>query len=150
MRAALETATEVVRGYKAVQIPDGILPDVIADLRAAEETLAEYRKALVAEAPGPTVGQDFELKERRRAKRSYNPSRILAAFAQEGESIGDTIRRLDREGVVTLSWSWSRLRQAADRHDVSLDIAQHEIEDGDEAMVGEVWQSYLATERRKE
>ena len=121
---------------------DTEVADVIADLETAERTLAGMRRELLAELPGPVSGRRYRVVEDRSAKRSYNTSGLLAAFGGISE-----LPRLVSEDVVRLQWQWTNLRREAERDDVTLSVAQHEIDDGDpEALVGEVWRSRYRTE----
>lgn len=116
--------------------------DVIADLETAERTLAACRRSLLAELPGPVSGRRYRIVEDRQAKRSYNTSGLLAAFGGF-----DSLPRLVADDVVRLQWQWTKLRREAERDDVTLSVAQHEIADGDpDALVGEVWKSRYRTE----
>ena len=41
--------------------------------------------------------------------------------------------------VLSFKWNWSKLNVLAENLDVSLQIAKHEIADGDAEHVGELW-----------
>lgn len=115
------------------------IPDVVADLQTAERTLAECRRMLISEVSEPVAGSTHRIVESRSAKRSFNDSAILSAFWRG--DVNDTLHYLIGEDVVRLSWRWTPLRALAAKDDVMLSVAHHEIGDGDEAMVGEVWTS---------
>ena len=126
---------------------DDELADVIADLKEAERVLADTRKMLQSEVTGPLEGRDYALVESRRATRSYNDSALLQSFWQG--DLNETLHELMAADVVRLSWQWSKLERLADRRDVSLRIAKHEVSDGDEEHVGENWTtSYDVRPRR--
>lgn len=116
--------------------------DVVADLEQAERLLAGMRRELLAELPGPVSGRRYRIVEDRQAKRSYNTSGLLSAFGGL-----DALPRLVADDVVRLNWQWTKLRREAERDDVTLSVAQHEIDDGDpDALVGEVWKSRYRVE----
>lgn len=122
---------------------DDQLPDVVADLQAAERTLADVRRMLMSEVAGPTQGQHFRIVSSRSAKRSYNTDGLLAAFG--GLSALPDLVAAD---AVRLQWRWSELRRKAEVEDVTLIVASHEIGDGDEALIGENWTTELRVEAK--
>lgn len=139
---AQEWAVSLSQTIRQEPPSDDQLPDVIADLQAAERTLAEVRRMLMSEVSGPTQGQHFRITEGRTAKRSYNTDGLLAQFGGVGE-----LPWLLSEDVIRLEWQWSKLRRELERRDLPVTIVQHEIGDGDpEALVGEVWQSSYRVE----
>jgi len=119
--------------------------DVIADLQTAERTLAECRRMLMSELTGPVAGRRYQIVESRQAIRFYNTSGLLAAFGGY-----DALPELVADDVVRVGWQWTKLRDAAYKADVTLSVAQHEIDDGDpDALVGEVWQSRYTVEPKR-
>lgn len=122
---------------------DDQLPDVVADLQAAERTLADVRRMLMSEVTGPTQGQHFRIVSNRSAKRSYNTDGLLAAFG--GYSALPSLVAAD---AVRLQWRWSELRRKAEVEDVTLVVASHEIGDGDDALIGENWTTELRVEAK--
>lgn len=111
-------------------------PDVVADLERAAKILNETRRMLMSEVTAPVEGREFKIKEARSAKRSYNTSGLLSAFG--GYS---ALPELVAKDVVRISWQWSNLRREATARDIPLVIEAHEISDGDDSLVGEVWAS---------
>lgn len=141
---ALETVRRVVlEPLKAAPIPDDAVPDLVADLQAAERELASFRRSLIDEAPGPVEGELWKLVETRKADRYYNESALLRDLTPEGGYVPETLMRLVAKGVVKLSWQWRKLQKEADEQNMTLAIAKHEVADGDEAHVGEVWSTKL-------
>jgi len=126
---------------------DDQIPDVVADLQAAEKTLAECRKMLMSEVSEPVAGTMFRIVESRSAKRSYNDSAILGAFWRG--DVNTTLHYLMGEDAVRLAWRWTELRALAAKDDVMLSIAHHEVGDGDDALVGENWSSEFRVEAKK-
>jgi hypothetical protein len=138
--------------------PDEEVPDLIANIDQAIGVLREVRSLLLAEVTGNVDGTDWRIVERRSARRSYNTGRLLGEFAAKMADdpepnpeavLARTIRHLSRVGALKLVWQWTALRREAERQDVTLTIASHEIEDGDpDALVGEVWSSEMKVEPR--
>ena len=135
-------------------VPGDEMVDTIGRLKALEGRLSRYRKDLESEVVAGDSGEEFVVTEARSAKRTYNTDGILAAFMRslddrvEGHPSSRTksLRLLMQEDAVRLTWRWSQLQTAAQRHDVTLAVAKHEIEDGDPgALVGEVWTSRTST-----
>lgn len=113
--------------------------DVAGRVQKLERSLADFRRLVMSELSGTEVGDQYRASGRRSAKRSYNTNGILAAFAQV---VNDPLQVLLDADAVRLEWRWTELRDVANRFDVILSIAPHEIEDGDpEALIGEVWGS---------
>ena len=77
------------------------------------------------------------LVEARKATRTYNDSALLHSFWVD--DLNSTLHSLMEHDVVRLSWQWSKLQAEANRRDVSLRIAKHEVADGDDEHVGELW-----------
>jgi len=122
-------------------VPGDEMVDTIGRLKALEGRLARYRKDLESEVVAGDTGEEFVVTEARSAKRTYNTNGILSAFLTDQEGF-DSLRMLMQADAVRLTWRWSQLQTAAQRHDVTLAVAKHEIEDGDpDALVGEVWTS---------
>lgn len=137
-QAAAKAAIDAYRDHSESEVAD-----IIADLAAAERDLATFRRALLAELSGPVDGKAHRIVESRQAKRSYNTSGLLSAFG--GYSALPTLVAQD---VVRIEWQWTKLQRAAQQFDVTLIVAQHEIDDGDEALVGEVWSSRYTVEAK--
>ena len=121
-------------------------PDVIADLHHAEKTLANLRRSLLSELPGPVAGQHFRIVEKRTASRSYNDSGIIAAAGGL-----DALPALVASDVARLTWQWGKLRTWFQKHDLPLVVVGHEIGDGDTGgLVGELWTAKLDYEAKPE
>ena len=122
-------------------VPGDEMVDTIGRLKSLEGRLSRYRKDLESEVVAGDRGEEFVVTEARSAKRTYNTNGILAAFLTDSEGF-DSLRMLMQADAVRLTWRWSQLQTAAQRHDVTLAVAKHEIEDGDpDALIGEVWTS---------
>jgi len=121
-------------------VPGDEMVDTIGRLKALEGRLARYRKDLESEVVAGDTGDEFKVTGSRSATRSYNTNGLLAAFADSGG-----LAALLAEDAVRLTWRWSELQTASQRHDVTMAIAKHEIEDGDpKALIGEVWEDKTA------
>jgi hypothetical protein len=146
------TLTEVLwalakeaRTLEQLPVTDDALVDTVGTIRAIETRLAAVRKSLTAEITGPQDGSDYRAVTNRKAVRSYNTNGILIAFSDARTD--DPLRLLMEADAVRLQWRWTQLKNACHRYDVPLDIAFHEIEDGDpDAMVGEIWTDDLRVE----
>jgi len=122
-------------------VPGDEMVDTIGRVKALEGRLAAFRKDLESEVVAGDTGDEFVVTESRSAKRSYNTNGIFAAFARTSTPT-EILQALLAEDAVRLTWRWTQLQAAAQRHDVMLAVAKHEIEDGDpDALVGEVWSS---------
>ena len=135
---AVEAAFGALKNHA---VPGDEMVDTIGRLKALEGRLSRYRKDLESEVIAGDTGDEFVVTEARSAKRSYNTNGILSAFA-EAPTGHSALQLLLAEDAVRMTWRWSQLQTAAQRHDVTLAVAKHEIEDGDpDALVGEVWTS---------
>jgi hypothetical protein len=141
--------------------------DVVTSLPPSEEDAADFlgelrylaRKldnpwgtglyqAMLSETPAGQQGSGYETVEARECDRTYNTNGLLAAFADPRVG-GISLQKLVNAGAVKLEWQWKKLQAAADRYNVTLAVAKHEIEDGDpEALVGEVWKSVVKVQAR--
>lgn len=138
----IETIRAAAGALRAQPVSDEQIVDVIGHTRALERRLAEWRRGLESEVTSGDKGTEFEVQESRSAKRSYNTNGILAAFTQGMHRPEEALYELIAEDALRLTWRWTQLQAAAQRHDVTLAVAKHEIEDGDpDAVIGEVWTS---------
>lgn len=127
--------------------------DILGEIRHIERLMADWRRSLSAETPD-AEGKNYRTVTKRRARRSYNTTRIIGdvqvALAKErGEaSAWDAIRELMGADALRLQVRWSDLKKLLALWDIPLVVAQHEIEDGDlaEAQVGEIWEEYTTQE----
>ena len=136
----LERATEAVNDLCDWPFPEESAVDVIGTIQTLVKKLddpwgkAGLRQKLMTELAPAAVGDGYKAIESRSAVRSYNTNGLLAAFGG--------LAPLVEANAVELKWRWSDLQRAADRFDVALTVAKHEIADGDpEALIGEVWKS---------
>ncbi len=146
--ALIEGMRKTLRALKLCPVTEDELVDVAGEVKALVAALTEYRMGLEAEMPPKAVGEGYRATESRTAKRSYNTNGILAAF-EGGFGIrpDGALRTLIEADAVRLTWRWTELKAAAQKFDVTLAIAQHEIEDGDpDALIGEVWSTKVGTE----
>jgi len=126
-------------------VPGDEMVDTIGRVKALEGRLARFRKDLESEVVAGDTGDEFTVTEARSAKRTYNTNGILAAFASANNGRWApevALNVLMQDDAVRLTWRWSQLQAAAQRHNVTMAVAKHEIEDGDpHALIGEVWSS---------
>ena len=131
--------------------------DVLGELRHIETLMAEWRRGLTAETPD-AEGTKYRTVTKRRAKRSYNLTRIIidvqnALYEDRGQaSAWDAVKELMGADAVRLTIRWTDLNKLFGLWDIPLTKVQHEIEDGDEgpAHVGEIWDEYTVQEAIKE
>jgi len=125
-------------------VPDEDMPDTIGEVQAVERRLADWRRGLLSEA-GPGEGDNWILKDANSAVRSFNDSKILADVGDATEqSLPGVLRLLIAKRAVDLKWRWTELRRLFNELNLPLTVAHQEIEDGDEAHVGEVWKRTLS------
>lgn len=114
--------------------------DALGYIRVAEHQAGIERRKYSSEVEAGEAGEVFVVERRREAKRSYNNASLLMKFAEALRMTPiQTIGYLVNNNIVSLTWSITNLRNAARDLDVSMTVAQHEITDGDEADIGEVW-----------
>lgn len=145
----LDSIAAAATALAAAAIPEHQLVDVAGDLRHAERRLADLRRNLESEIPPGAVGEKYKAVERRSAKRSYNSEALVRLFRDrwEAPSDSDALYELWRAGVIDVAWRWTDLQRAADKWDVTLGVAKHEIRDGDDSVhVGEVWRTVTTIE----
>lgn len=147
--ALIEEMRKTLTALKLCPVTEDELVDVVGEVKALVAALTEYRTGLEAEMPSKAIGKSYRATKSRTAQRSYNTNGILAAFRDPySEEPGrNPLHLLMAEDAVRLTWRWTELLAAAQRYDVTLVIAQHEIKDGDpDALIGEVWSSKVGTE----
>jgi len=122
------------------------LVDTLGDIRSIEVGLSNLRRSTAMELDDYIEGDRWRMKRPRKAMRSFNTSRLLARFSKALDlTVAATVSRLLADGVISLNWNWSMLKNYAEMHDVSLTIAQHEVEDGDVEDVGVYYKSGYPT-----
>lgn len=145
MLREIERIKDATNDLRSVVIPDDHLVDVVGDTETVYRALGAVLRDLKAELDAGAVGERWESTKTRSATRTYNTNGLLSAFAQAfpgAQTPAGALQRLVEHNVVTLGWRWTELQKAADRYDVTLPVAKHEIGDGDPSvLVGEVWRS---------
>ena len=125
---------------KALQLPTENEADWLGRLNKVIRDLSDKKRMVMDELPGPVDGKDYRIVESRSAKRSYNTAGLMASFGAKGWDLPDLLA----SDAVRLSWRWTELKRVAERADVTLTIAHHEVEDEgeiDSPLIGEVWNS---------
>ncbi len=144
---ALKHLYQDLKGLTALATPEnpGDVADLLGEIRHLETLLAEWRRGLMAETED-AKGEEFEIVTRRKAKRSFNLSRILYDLGKAaGLDTFEMIMDLQTRKALTLSVRWTDMKKAFEFFDVPLVTQSREIEDdGDlEAPhVGELWTEY--------
>jgi len=138
----------IVPGVKATVMnadSDGATVDVLGEIREVEKGLANLRLKTAVEISAGTKGDDWVMNQGRECTRSYNNDALFATFmkaygdGRDDATLVATILDLVDAGALSFKWNWTKLNELAERLDVSLQIAKHEIADGDEEHVGELW-----------
>jgi hypothetical protein len=116
------------------------LIDILAEINSVEQQLGKLRRSHQAELVNNEGGDEWEVKTSRSATRSYNNPRLIlkAAEALKAKPL-KAMAMLVAADVLKLNWQWKKLQQFVAENDITIQIAQHEISEGDEADVGEVW-----------
>lgn len=115
--------------------------DLLGWVRQTEKETAAVRRSLGSEAHDGDTGQHWRIVRKRVAKRTFNLSSIIPAFADAWQVTPlQALARLHREGAIVFDWKISKVRNLARDAGVTLTTAQREVSDGDEAHIGEVWQ----------
>lgn len=147
----LERLNDAVADVCDWPFPEDSAVDVVGEVQRLERRLTDFRRMLVSELPAGVEGDVYRVEERNSASRTYNTNGILAAFTgaiEEGPE--QALSDLLMERAVELKWRWTQLQRAANKYDVTLTIAHHEIEDGDpEALVGEVWKTVTSVKAKE-
>ena len=117
--------------------------DLAGVCKGLESRLAERRRMLLSEVAGDVTTDDWALEQRRVAKRTYNDDRILSELlnATEVPNLLDLLLILRDRDVVRFGWQWSKLKRLLEDWAVDLHVHAGEVMPGDDALVGEVWQT---------
>ena len=147
-RHAVDRLKESARTVTTILVTDDDLPDVIGEVQSVERRLAEFRRGLLAEA-GPSEGDEWVITEARSAARTFNPSAILTDVVERTE-MGPlaAIHLLINKRACELKWRWTDLKRVLGELGITLRTHPGEVEDGDDAHVGEVWKSTLTVQHK--
>jgi len=118
------------------------MADAIGQINELRALAQEIVTNLKAEAPEGQVGELYQLKRDGAYQRSYNIQGLVAKRldADADMTVAEVLNEWFHEGVLSKALRWTQLNQWANKHNVTLTVAKHEIADGDvEAEVGEVW-----------
>lgn len=120
---------------------DWDLVDLVGEIKSMNRRLRPITRGIETEIEGNVEGRKWEITQSRSAKRTYNTNKLLGRIADLNDwSLVATISNLLRLDVIRISWQWTNLSEFAAKYDLPLNIAKHEIEDGDpEFDIGEVW-----------
>ncbi len=135
-------ATEATRASTLAR-NDQDLAELAGTLNSATKRLSEGKQAAQSELGDlPIVGSTWTYNPGgRKAQRSFNTDGLLIKFADALDApLLNTLMMLVDQDVLRITWQWSKLKAAAQTHDITLTVAQHEIANGDpDADVGETW-----------
>ena len=120
---------------------DEDLVDMLGAGNRLEQSMKELRRTAAVELEGGMTGENFRFVQGKESVKTYNSHALLPAFAEAtGMSVLETMLYLLQEGAVVLEWKFQKLEALAFKHDVTLTIASHDIEDGDpEHLIGKRW-----------
>ena len=125
--------------------------DVVAEIRETEKGLADERKLAMTEIEGGARGREWYVAQSRQAKRSYNDMSLLTKIADAMDmSLLQSIGWLLNNGIITIGWKWTPLKELVRELGVEITTAQREITAGDPADVGEVWKDSYPSFKRIE
>lgn len=114
--------------------------DALAEINDAEKGLGSLRRRSSKEASNGDHGTSWAIKVGRKCVRSYNNMSLIVKFADAmNVTVMQAMGQLIASKALRLSWQWTALKKEANEYNVTLAVAHHEILDGDEADVGEVW-----------
>ncbi len=147
---AIKRIRQAIRDMMDLPTPEPAeTADLIGDLRQIEILLAEWRRGLLVETPD-AEGQRYRTVTRRKAKRSYNTTKIIHSVATELDLDTLTaIRRLREAGAFKFTVRWTDLKKAFALWDLDLVTSSHEVADEGDisgAHVGEQWDEHTAQE----
>lgn len=121
-------------------LTDGQRADLLGLINSVERRLADIRRAGQSELPANTVGEEWTMRQGRKATRSYDTMRLLVDLGG-GDNPVETLHDLLYSGVLTVTWHYSKLKQEAAARGTTLVTAQREVglDDPTGAHIGEVW-----------
>lgn len=130
---------------------DDRIVDALAEVRESEKGLATERKLGASEVEAGQTGKDWVLKQGKTCERSYNfPSIITKVADALGVSLLAALRYLIDNGAVELTWKISKLRPIIREQHLDITTVQHEIQEGEDADIGENWVNGYPSYERKE
>lgn len=114
--------------------------DALAEVKLAESGGAAARRLGQAEIEHGDKGSRFRVVIPRQAERSYNTGRLVTKVAEaKGISPLRAITYLINADILRVNWQFTKLKQLMNELDLPLTTVPHEITDGDNADIGEVW-----------
>jgi hypothetical protein len=144
-RSALGRLGRATADFTHSTVPGADLADTVGELDRIIGRLRDYRTLLMSEIVSGDAGVAYRAVKIRSADRSYNTDKILVDIMRRLSASADlshAVGYLRDADAVRLTWRWTELQQAARDLDLTLNVAKHQIEDGDpSAHVGEVWTS---------
>ena len=145
--AVIEYAVGTIdRSIAETSMTESDMVDIIGTLDAAIRRLRDMRNGLMTETPAGVAGAAWRTVEARSAKRSYSDTAILSTLMDRHGGMIDALHAALASGALRLSWQWSGLRKLFAADDLPLVVVPHEIGDGDEPHVGEMWETSVRVE----
>lgn len=126
---------------------DEDLVDLLGAGMNLERALGGLRRSAAVELEGGVVGEQFKFKQGKESVKTYNSHGLLLAFATALDmGVLETILYLLSENALVLDWKFQPIERLAGQWDVTLTIAAHDIEDGDERhLIGKRWKDASPT-----
>lgn len=151
----LDTLTKYPKAVKATVTAarDGDdLIDLAAVLAANRSAAWDIQRALQSELVDGEQSPNYVVSVGNTATRTYNTPRLLSKMMTALDmSLGDLLRYLMIEKVITISWSWTNLQRMVRAWNIDLTIVQREIQPDDpDADIGEHWRKSTPAYRSKE
>ena len=141
----IDQLEQITREVIRRPVPESETADTAGRLRHVEKQLADHRRAITDEV-GACDGTMYRLAESRYAERSFNMSAILLALVDHYGDLASALRALIDSGAADLRFRYTTLAKLFAQNGIELRRAPHEVGDGDEQHVGEVWKSRINIE----
>jgi hypothetical protein len=123
--------------------PDDRMIDVLGEVNSVATRIGALKRLAASEVHDGDHGEQWQVEQKRRGKRSYNTSGLLHNIGNQlgwGHTL-QLLMQLIQAGVITLKWNWSPLKELIQNENLDLRRATHEIEDDDpDYDYGEYWE----------
>lgn len=125
------------------------LIDILAEINETEKALGKLRRGSQAELEKGDTGEEWYVEIPRKCDRSYNDAALLTLIA-DAMDIGllQVLGFLRERGVLSFTWRWTPLKELIQELGLTVTIVQHELEDGADGHIGEVWKDTYPTYKR--
>jgi hypothetical protein len=128
----------------AIQIaPDDRMVDVLGEVNSVATRIGGLKRLAASEVHDGDHGEQWQVEQKRRGKRSYNTPGLLHNIGEQMDSAStlQLLMMLIGAGVIRIQWQWSPLEKLMKQWNLDLRRARHEITDDDpEYDYGEYWE----------